>query len=39
VLRATVVAKRDGLQRFLDDLDAESDRLTHLLDEGLAVTT
>jgi DNA-binding transcriptional MerR regulator len=36
-LRVTVEAKRDGLQRFLDDLDAESDRLTHLLDEGVAV--
>jgi DNA-binding transcriptional MerR regulator len=38
VLRATVEAKRDGLQRFLDDLDAESDRLTHLLDESIPVT-
>lgn len=31
-LRTTVLAKRDALQRFLDDLDAESDRISRLLD-------
>lgn len=32
-LRATVAAKRDALQRFLDDLDAERTRLQRLLDD------
>jgi DNA-binding transcriptional MerR regulator len=33
-LRATVEAKRDALQRFLDDLDAETGRLMALIEEG-----
>jgi DNA-binding transcriptional MerR regulator len=33
-LRATVAAKLDALQGFLDDLDAERARLQHILDAG-----
>jgi DNA-binding transcriptional MerR regulator len=36
-LRTTVLAKRDALQRFLEDLDAESDRIGRLLDDGGSV--
>ncbi len=34
-LRATVVTKLEALQRFLDDLDAQRDRLQRVLDEGV----
>lgn len=34
-LRSTVVTKLEALQRFLDDLDRERDRLQRILDEGV----
>jgi DNA-binding transcriptional MerR regulator len=36
-LRETVVAKIDALQRFLDDTDAQIDRVQSLLDNGVPV--
>lgn len=38
-LRRTVEAKRDALQRFLDDLDAGVERMQALLRDGTTLTT
>lgn len=37
-LRETVSAKRDALQRFLDETDAQIDRVQKLLDDEVAVS-